>query len=1620
MESEASKLVLMHKTSLLLVFSNCIDKNTVYDLTKRLRKSIIDFAMFCVDSRHKCIRIKNILIISKNLNTDVQHAAILQREGRLVIMEMTGLPQKQGLYDPRFEHDACGIGFVVNSKGKKSNKILTQALDILLNLDHRGGLGADPETGDGAGILIQIPHEFYAKECATLGFELPSAGKYGVGMLFTSPDPVEQKACQEQLESIIAQEGQILLGWREVPTNSSVPGRIARSAEPRIRQVFIAPNPAMLEKMEKDDLVFERKLYIIRKQAEKLIRRAGMSEYFYFPSLSCRKVVYKGMLTPAQLGAFYLDLQDPSVTTAIAMVHSRFSTNTFPNWERAHPYRFVMHNGEINTLRGNINWMKAREAMCQSEIFNGDMHKLLPIVDENGSDSGMFDNCLEFLSLTGRSLPHAMMMMVPEPWSKHESMSDAKKAFYEYHSCMMEPWDGPAAMGFTDGRMVGAVLDRNGLRPARYYIMKDDTVVLASEVGVLDIPPEKVLRKERLRPGRMLLVDTVAGEIYSDDQVKTPIASEKPYRQWLDQYMINLDNMPSGTLPDSFSKEDLIRYQQAFGYTYEDLHKMIVPLAQEGVDPVGAMGNDIPLAVLSNKSQLLYNYFKQLFAQVTNPPIDALREEIFTDTGITIGPEKNLLEPAPDSCRQVKMDQPIISDEELSKIKHLNYGFFRSITFSILYDVHKGKEGMEEALAKLGRDADRAIQEGYNLFVLSDRGIDENKAAIPALLAVSSLHHRMIKNQTRLKTSLILESAEPREVHHFAMLVGYGVSGINPYLVFQTLDDLVERGLLTDITSEKAKKNYIKAVTKGLAKILSKMGISTVQGYQGAQIFEAVGIHKDVIDRYFTGTPSRIGGIGLAEIADESAARHERAFSVQSGLDDSLETGSYYQWRHQGEKHMFNPQSVVMLQQACRNNDYKLFCEYTKLMDNTVDEPYVLRNLLNFKGKRKSVPIDEVETIASICKRFKTGAMSFGSISKEAHECMAIAMNRIGGKSNTGEGGEDPDRFTPDANGDLRRSAIKQVASGRFGVSSHYLVNADEIQIKMAQGAKPGEGGQLPGRKVYPWVAKVRNTTAGVGLISPPPHHDIYSIEDLSELIHDLKNANPHARISVKLVSEIGVGTIAAGVAKARADVILISGYDGGTGASPRTSIRHAGLPWELGLAETHQTLLLNGLRDRVVVETDGKLMTGRDVVVAALLGAEEFGFATAPLVVLGCVMMRVCNLDTCPVGVATQNPELRKLFAGKPEYVVNFMTFIAQQVREIMAELGFRTINEMIGQTQVLESIVDDSHGKAAKLDLSNLLYQPPVAASIGRYCSQKQDHRLEQSLDMTKLLPICQPALEKGSPVTAHLQVHNTNRVVGTILGSEITRKYGATGLPDDTIRLYFNGSAGQSFGAFLPHGVTMTLSGDTNDHLGKGLSGGKLIVAPPPGSFFPANKNVITGNVALYGAISGEVYIRGVAGERFAVRNSGANAVVEGVGDNGCEYMTGGKVVILGRTGRNFAAGMSGGIAYVYDESGYFPRRCNTQMVMLEKLEEAEEIEALRQMIEKHQMLTQSTVAAQMLGDWENAQNHFVRVIPKDYKRMIRYISDFRKQGLNEEEAIMAAFEENKNDQSRVGGN
>lgn len=1528
-----------------------------------------------------------------------------------------GLPPKQGLYDPRFEHDACGIGFVANIKGEKSNEILHKALNILINLDHRGGQGADTNTGDGAGILMQIPHIFFEKECAKIGFKLPPAGNYGIGMLFLPHDTDKRVGCQRILEQVIQEEGQILLGWREVPVNHAVPGETARLAQPAIWQVFIGANPQI-----KDSLDFERKLYVIRKRAKREVRRSWLKdgETFYFASLSSRTIVYKGMLTPAQLDQFYLDLQDPDIEIALALVHSRFSTNTFPSWERAHPYRYTIHNGEINTLRGNVNWMHARQSMCQSELFGDDIKKILPVIDQQGSDSAMFDNCLEFLFLTGRSLPHAAMMMIPEPWYHHESMSDEKKAFYEYHSCLMEPWDGPAAVAFTDGKIICASLDRNGLRPSRYYVTKDNLIVLASEVGVLDIEPENVLYKERLRPGRMLLVDTEQGRIVTDEELKQRMVSEHPYRQWIDQYMTNLEDLPEATEVPEPDYENITRRQQAFGYTHEDLVKILEPMAKNGVEPVGAMGNDASLAVLSEKPQLLYNYFKQLFAQVTNPPIDAIREEIVTAIGTTIGSEKNLIKPEPDSCRRIRIKTPILNNRELAKLRSIKQEGYKAITLPILYKLSEGMRGLEQALDNLFRTADAAINDGANLLILSDRGINQENAAIPALLAVSGLHHHLIREGTRTRVSLLLESGEPREVHHFSVLLGYGANAINPYLAIETLENMINRGYISELSPQEAVKNYLKAATKGVVKVMSKMGISTIQSYCGAQIFEAVGIHQSVIDKYFTWTPSRIGGIDLEAIAREVELRHRRAYSEQAGLDDTLDSGSAYQWRHDGEEHMFNPQTIYYLQQACRNNDYGSFKEYSTLLDQETRKRCTLRGLFAFKSNRQPVPIDEVEPVESICRRFKTGAMSFGSISKEAHECLAIAMNRIGGKSNTGEGGEDPARFIPDANGDSRRSAIKQVASGRFGVTSNYLVNADEIQIKMAQGAKPGEGGQLPGRKVYPWVAEVRGTTAGVGLISPPPHHDIYSIEDLAELIHDLKNANPRARINVKLVSEVGVGTIAAGVAKGRADVVLISGYDGGTGASPRTSMRHAGLPWELGLAETHQTLVLNKLRDRIVVETDGKLMTGRDVVIAALLGAEEYGFATAPLVAMGCVMMRVCNLDTCPVGIATQNPELRKNFTGKPEHVVNFMRFIAQEMREIMAQLGFRTINEMIGRTDVLEVSDAVNHWKRKGLDLSALLYQPNVPETVGRYCRVAQDHGLEKSLDMQQLLTICQPALEHGERVAAKLPIRNTNRVVGTILGSEVTRRYGAAGLPEDTIQLTFTGSAGQSFGAFVPKGITLILEGDANDYIGKGLSGGKVIVFPPAKSTFVPEENIIIGNVAFYGATSGEAYIRGVAGERFCVRNSGVRAVVEGVGDHGCEYMTGGRVVVLGSTGRNFAAGMSGGIAYVLDEDGTFPTRCNKEMVLLEKLTDAEEIKEVKGMIEQHLKYTQSKVAQRVLDNWDNMLPRFVRVIPKDYKRMMEAMQRAYKMGLSGEEAVMAAFEENKNDKSRVSGN
>lgn len=1464
--------------------------------------------------------------------------------------------------------------------------------------------------------MLQIPHRFFAGEAAKLGFELPEPGHYGVGMIFLSHNDEIRASHEALLSEIIAEEGQQVLGYRDVPTFDEMLGKTAKAAKPYVRQVFIGRSEGI-----KDDLSFERKLYVIRKRAELAIRYGGAEEgeSFYVPSLSCKKIVYKGMLTTVQVGQFYLDLQEETLESAIALVHSRFSTNTFPSWERAHPYRFMIHNGEINTLRGNVNWMHARQSLFKSEKFGEDISKVKPVVNPDGSDTAMFDNTFEFLYLSGRSLPHVAMMMVPEPWSNHDSMDEKKKAFYEYHSTLMEPWDGPAAMGFTDGVQIGAILDRNGLRPARYYVTKDDLIILSSEAGVLDIPAEDVLYKDRLRPGRMLLVDTKQGRIISDEEVKAEIASEQPYQEWLDEHLIGLDQLPDAPELPNPKHDNVQQLQQSFGYTFEDLRKVLEPMASTGAEAVGSMGYDSPLAVLSDRPQRLYNYFKQMFAQVTNPPIDAIREELVTSTATTIGPERNLLKAEPESCRQISLDSPILSNEDFAKIRHVRRAGFKSMSIPILFPAELGAEGLRIALDRMNEAADRVMGKGHNILILSDRGVDRENAAIPALLAVSSLHHHLIRSGTRTKVSILLESGEPREVHHYALLLGYGVSAVNPYLAFESLDDMISQGLLRGISHEKAVKNYIKAATKSVVKILSKMGISTIQSYRGAQIFEAVGLNSEFVDRYFTWTPSRIGGIGLAEVAQEALASHYRAFTDKDGNDMVLDSGGEYQWRSDGEEHLFNPQTIHLLQHSVRSGDYEMYKKYAALVQGESEKHQTLRSMLQFKSVGAPVSLDEVESAESIMKRFKTGAMSFGSISKEAHETLAIAMNRIGGKSNTGEGGEDPARFLTDANGDSRRSAIKQVASGRFGVTSNYLVNADEIQIKMAQGAKPGEGGQLPGRKVYPWVAEVRGSTAGVGLISPPPHHDIYSIEDLAELIYDLKNANPRASINVKLVSEVGVGTIAAGVAKGRADIILISGYDGGTGASPMNSIRHAGLPWELGLAETHQTLMLNNLRDRVVLETDGKMLSGRDLAVAVLLGAEEYGFATAPLVAVGCIMMRVCQMDTCPVGVATQNPELRKNFMGDPQHVVNFMTFVAQDLREIMAELGFRTIEEMVGRTDCLDAVKASTHWKKKGVDLSSLLHIPAMPEGSTRFRSKFQNHGLEETLDMTHLLDIAAPALESGTAVEASLPITNVNRAVGTILGSELTRKYGAAGLPDDTIRLHFTGSAGQSLGAFVPKGITITVEGDSNDYVGKGLSGGKLIIRPSRKATFAAEENIIIGNTALYGATGGEAYVSGIAGERFAVRNSGANVVVEGVGDHGCEYMTGGRVVVLGTTGRNFAAGMSGGIAYVYDPDNTFIKRCNLEMVLLERVEEADEIAELHAMISRHTQHTDSNAGRAILDSWDEALPRFARVIPKDYKRMLEQIRKVEQNGLTGEAALMAAFEANMRELARVGG-
>ncbi|TVQ12973.1 MAG: glutamate synthase large subunit [Leptolyngbya sp. DLM2.Bin27] len=1543
-------------------------------------------------------------------------------------MTLSQPPQAQGLYHPQYEHDACGVGFIVHMKGAQSHSIVDQGLTILVNLAHRGAVGAEANTGDGAGILLQMPHRFMAKVAAAEGIALPQPGQYGVGFFFSSPQAVERAEGRRLFEQIVAEEGQKVLGWRDVPTDNASLGETAKASEPFMQQVFIQRSGDLA-----DDLAFERKLYIIRKRAHSAIHSTGIDPYLYATSLSCRTVVYKGMLTPEQVGLYFLDLADTDMESALALVHSRFSTNTFPSWERAHPYRYVAHNGEINTLRGNINWMYARQSMFESDLFGDSLERAKPLINKEGSDSGIFDNTLELMTLAGRSLPHAMMMMVPEPWTAHESMSAEKKAFYQYHACLMEPWDGPAAIAFTDGTMMGAVLDRNGLRPSRYTVTKDDLVIMASEAGVLPIEPENVAYKGRLEPGRMFLVNMEEGRIVSDEEIKQQIATEQPYREWLDQHLVKLADLPDGEMAGGRDGENgsapttpsphhptapLTTLQTAFGYSFEELRLLLKPMAENGVEAIGAMGTDTPLPVLSNKPRLLYDYFHQLFAQVTNPPIDSIREAIITSADTTIGSERNLLQPEPESCRLINLKTPIITNAELAKLKQAGDQGFSSVTLPIVFPAAEGEAGLKASLDGICAAADAAIASGTSLIILSDREITPVHAPIPALLAVAGLHHHLIRNGTRTRIGLVLESGEPREVHHFATLIGYGCGAINPYLVFDTIEGMISDQLLPPMEFDKACQNFIKAVTKGVIKIASKIGISTIQSYRGAQIFEALGLNHTVVDQYFTWTASRIEGVGLDVLTEEALRRHRHAFPDRPTDHITLDVGGDYQWRKEGEAHLFSPEIIHSLQKAVRTGDYEAYKRYAALVNQQEKQLFRLRDLLQFKP-REPISIDEVEPVEAITRRFKTGAMSYGSISKEAHESLAIAMNRLGGKSNTGEGGEDPDRYTwTNEKGDSKNSAIKQVASGRFGVTSLYLSQAKEIQIKMAQGAKPGEGGQLPGRKVYPWIAKVRHSTPGVGLISPPPHHDIYSIEDLAELIHDLKNANREARVNVKLVSEVGVGTIAAGVAKAHADVILIAGFDGGTGASPQTSIKHAGLPWELGLAETHQTLVLNNLRSRVVVETDGQMKTGRDVVIAALLGAEEFGFSTAPLVSMGCIMMRVCHLNTCPVGVATQDPELRKHFMGDPDHVVNFMQFIAQDMRELMAQLGFRTLDEMIGRTDALEPKAAIEHWKAKGIDLSPILHQPEVGPEVGRYCQMTQDHGLEKSLDMTTLLELCAPAIERGEKVAATLPIQNVNRVVGTILGHEITKRHWE-GLPEDTVRLHFQGSAGQSFGAFVPKGVTLELEGEANDYLGKGLSGGKLIVYPPKQSTFIPAENIITGNVAFYGATSGEAYIRGLAGERFCVRNSGVTAVVEGVGDHACEYMTGGKAIVLGVTGRNFAAGMSGGVAYVLDEAGDFATRCNTEMVDLEKLADPEEIRDLQELIQRHIDYTQSKRGIMLLADWENTVPKFVKVMPRDYKRVLQHIQKALADGLTGDDALTAAFEENARDVARIGG-
>ncbi|GIH02992.1 glutamate synthase [Rhizocola hellebori] len=1511
-------------------------------------------------------------------------------------MTFSAAPFAQGLYDPANEHDACGVAFVVDARGRRSHAIIEAGLTALRNLEHRGAAGCEVNSGDGAGILVQVPHEFLS---AVTDFPLPeptASGEptYAVGNAFLPADPQQRARAIEVIERIVSEEDVKLVGWRDLPIDARAAdlGPSARSVQPHFAQLFISGESG---------LALERLAFVVRRRVERETRERGVE--VYFSSLSARTLVYKGMLTTNQLPAFFPDLSDPRLVSAIALVHSRFSTNTFPSWPLAHPYRYIAHNGEINTLNGNRNWMRAREALLESDLIPGDLRRLFPICTPGASDSASFDEVLELLHLGGRSLAHAVLMMIPEAWENNSTMDPARRAFYEFHASVMEPWDGPACIAFTDGTQIGVVLDRNGLRPARWWRTNEDLVVFASEAGVLDFDQATIVAKGRLQPGRMFLVDTAAGRIIDDEEIKSELAAEHPYTDWLHAGLMRLSELPDRE-HITYGHEAVLRRQLTFGYTEEELRVLVTPAARDGAEPIGSMGTDTPIAVLSERPRLLFDYFSQLFAQVTNPPLDAIREEIVTSVGGTIGPEQNLLAPSAASCRQIVLPFPVLDNDELAKLIHIDddgdMPGFKAITVSGLYRVHDGGEGLKARLIEICRHISEAIEDGARLIVLSDRDATADLAPIPSLLLTACVHHHLIREQTRTMVGLITETGDAREVHHMALLLGYGAGAVNPYLAFESIEDMIASGEITGIDPYKAVRNYVKAMGKGVLKVMSKMGISTVASYIGAQVFEAVGLSEKLVERYFTGTSSKLGGIGLEEIHAEVAARHSRAWQANatSTAHRRLETGGEYQWRREGELHLFNPETVFLLQHSTRTKQFEVFGKYTAAVDSLSRKAATLRGLFALKvGALPPVPIDEVESVESIVTRFSTGAMSYGSISAEAHETLAIAMNSIGARSNTGEGGEDVDRLYDPA----RRSAVKQVASGRFGVTSEYLVNADDLQIKMAQGAKPGEGGQLPAHKVYPWVARTRHSTPGVGLISPPPHHDIYSIEDLAQLIHDLKNANDLARVHVKLVAEVGVGTVAAGVSKAHADVVLISGHDGGTGASPLTSLKHAGAPWELGLAETQQTLLLNGLRDRIVVQVDGQLKTGRDVVIAALLGAEEFGFATAPLVVSGCIMMRVCHLDTCPVGVATQNPVLRKKFSGKPEFVVTFFQYIAQEVRQYLADLGFRSLDEAIGRAELLDTRPAIDHWKASGLDLSPILAMPELSEGTPRHQVVGQDHGLDRALDNT-LIQLAEGALTDGQPVRIELPVRNVNRTVGTMLGSRVTRAFGGKGLPDDTIEIVLTGTAGQSFGAFLPPGITLRLAGDANDYVGKGLSGGRIIIRPHERAGFAAEENVIAGNTILYGATSGELFLRGRVGERFCVRNSGAIAVVEGVGDHGCEYMTGGRVAVLGPTGRNFAAGMSGGVAHVLNLDRSL---VNTEMVDIEPLSEEDAVE-LRAIVERHYAETDSVVAQAILADWPGHAAAFSTIMPRDYRRVLQAGRLAELSGRDVDEAIMEA--------------